>query len=185
MRKGTCLVVPGHEGEVVEQLGVVLRPRLLPRVVGGEGDGGPAPLVPAPGHQHQLHLQQGHHVPSSRTGDFPRRACNQEGMFKNTSVLPKYHHLHQDKLWCVCRGIIGRYSRRLLSRSKQKRLHHIIHHTPANQNKTVLLQFSGLKFLCNRKFEFNSRIATVSGSQGWNWGLLVIIPTATEVLSWK
>ena len=104
----------------MEQLGVVLRPRLLPRVVGGEGDGGPSPLVPAPRHQHQLHLQQGHHVPSSGTGDFPRGACNQEGMFKNTSVFLKYHHLHQDKLWCVCRGIIGRYSRRRGGESKRE-----------------------------------------------------------------
>ena len=129
----------------MEQLGVVLRPRLLPRVVGGEGDGGPSPLVPAPRHQHQLHLQQGHHVPSSGTGDFPRGACNQEGMFRNTSVLAKYHHLHQDKLWCVCRGIIGRYSRRLWSTSRRDCIILFTTHQ-ADHNKTALLQFSVLKF---------------------------------------
>ena len=77
-RDGFLKSKPGNQGEVVQQLGVLLRPGLLPRDRGGwEGDGGAAPLVPPPRHQHQLHLEQPHQVARSRPWDLARGACNQ------------------------------------------------------------------------------------------------------------
>ena len=74
---------PGNHGEVVEQLGVVLRPGLLPGDGGGgEGEGGAAPSIPPTRHQHQLHFEQPHEVARSRPWDLARGACNQLKVLK-------------------------------------------------------------------------------------------------------
>ena len=64
-----CTHSPWHSEQVLEDLPVVLRLGPLPPGGLGKGEDGPAPPVPAPGHQDQLLLHLAHDVDAAEAVD--------------------------------------------------------------------------------------------------------------------